>query len=171
MSQGVLFAFKDLLVGANCNVYLKYWYKVLNINSYKLNRIKYEHDEMQFFKISKKNWLTEDEKEEMLKNGYNDKYIVFDPKVPFEEFELNGFKERLLYKCYLFLVNTLLKYDFFKNVTRDFVRNAMIKTREIRKEKVNELEKITNKRYEFTECPFTGSIMTNDIPDLYSVNK
>lgn len=169
MSEGVLTVFKDILVGSNCNVYLRYWYKTLNVNSYKLNRERYEDDQMRLFEITKKNQLTEREREEMLKNGFSDKYIVSDYSVPFEELKLNGFKEWALYRGYLVVVGFLLKFDFGRSWTRQIIRSAMQRTNTIRKEKMVELEKLAIKRMEFAECPFTGAISTRDDPEFYEV--
>ena len=155
MSEGILFTFKDILVGSNCNVYLRYWYKALNVNSYKLNRSTYEHNKMQFFEISSKNQLTDEEKKTMKDNGFNDKYIVSDYSIPFEEFKLNGLKENFFYWCYLILVNIVLKYDWGKNFTKGIIRNAILKTSKTKKNKIIELEKNQSERFEFPECPFT----------------
>ena len=175
MTEGVLLTFKDILVGSNCNVYLRYWYKTLNVNSYKLNRSTYEHNTIQFFEISKKNQLTDEEKKAMLENGFNNKYIVSDYSVPFEEFKLNGFKERMLYKGYLILINTVLKYDWGKNFTKGIIKNAILDTRKSKKEKIMELDKIEDERFEFAECPFTNtgrkqSHQIAEYPDIYSTS-
>lgn len=167
MSQGFLTVFKDILKGTNCNVYLKYWYKVLNVNSYKLNHETYEHDRLEFFKISKKNQLTEEEKKEMLKNGFNDKYIVSNPSVQFEDFKLKGMTEQILYKLYSLVVGKLLKYKSGRHFTRDFIRNKIFETRENQKKIESKLEKNYDKRFEFSECPFAGKIDTKLYPDIY----
>ena len=171
MSECVLTVFKEILIGTNCNVYLKYWYSKLNVNSFKLNRSTYEHDKIEFFEITKKNQIADEEKAIMLKNGFNDKYIVTDYLLPFEDFKLNGFKERMLYRLYLILVNQVLKYDWGRKFTKNVIRNAMFKTRSIRKQKVAEFEKIQNKRFEFSECPFAGGIETKEYPDIYEEAK
>lgn len=168
MTEGVIAVFEDILVGANCNVYLKYWYKLLNVNASRLNREGYEGDQLKLFKISKKNQLTDEERQTMLKNGFNDKYIITDPNVPFEDFKLNGLKERVLYRCYLFVVNTVLRYDLGKSLSRKVLKNAIAKTRTTRKEKIMELEKRENPRMQF-ECPFIGGINARDDPAVYEV--
>ena len=175
MTEGVLLTLKDILVGLNCNVYLRYWYKVLNVNSYKLNRSKYEHSGMQLFEVSKKNQLTDEEKKAMLDNGFNDKYIVSDYSIPFEEFKLNGFRDRMIYRGYVMLVNTVLKYDWGKRFTKDMIKKALLETRKIKKEKIMQIEKIQNERFEFPECPFTNtghksSYQTVEYPDIYSTS-
>lgn len=169
MTEGTITIFQDILIGSNCNVYLKYWYKVLNVNSYKLNRERYEGDQLKLFKISKKNQITDEERQMMLKNGFNDKYIVSDPSVPFEEFRLNGFKERMLYRFYLIVVNTLLKFDFGKRLSRKVIKNAMADTRLKRKDKVKQMERQENDRMQFNECPFVGGINTRDDPIVYEI--
>ena len=169
MSEGVLTVFKDILVGSNCNVYLRYWYRLLNVNSRRLNRERYEGDQMRLFKIVKKNWLSDEERKEMLRNGFSAKYIVSDHNVPFEEFRLNGLKEWALYGAYRFVVGSVLRFDLGRNWTRTIIRNAMRRTNSIRSEKIGELEKLSVKRMEFAECPFTGAIRTRDDPVFYEV--
>ena len=169
MTEGTITIFQDILIGSNCNVYLKYWYKVLNVNSYKLNRERYEGDQMKLFKVSKKNQLTDEERQTMLKNGYNDKYIVSDHSVPFEEFQLNGFKERMLYQFYLLVIDRLLRFDFGKSLSRKVLKNAIVKTRQTRKQKVKELEKQESARMQFGACPFTGGVSMRDDPVVYEI--
>ena len=169
MTEGAISIFQDILIGSNCNVYLKYWYRVLNVNSYKLNRERYESDQIKLFKVSKKNELTDEERKTMLANGYNDKYIVSDYSVPFEEFQLNGLKERVLYRFYLFVVDGLLRFDIGKRVTKKVLKNAIVKTRQARKKIAKEIEKQENDRMQFRECPFAGGVSMRDDPAVYEI--
>lgn len=41
--------------------------------------------------------MTEEERKLMLSNGYNDKYIVPNPQIPFEEMRLDTFSEKFAY--------------------------------------------------------------------------
>ena len=58
------------------DIYIRYWYKILNVNCNELNNSLYEHDSIKLSKAPIKNQLSEEEKAIMLKNGYNNKYIV-----------------------------------------------------------------------------------------------
>lgn len=164
--------FKDILVGSNFHVYYRYWYKQLNINSSRLNRQGTEDDQIRLIEISRKNQLSEDEKQKMLSNGFNDKYIVQNYSTRFEEVPLKGLKERLLYWGYLFVVGVLLRFDFGKRVAKSIIESATRRTRSIRKQKVIELEKISDQRRGFAECPFAGSISTTSLNRaLYEVEE
>lgn len=170
MSEAIVTVFKDILIGSNCNVCLKYWYRVLNVNSYRLNREGYEGDQMKLFNISSnKNPLSDEEKAAMLKKGFNDKYRVSNYNVPFEELKLNGPIEWVLYLGFLFIVGCLLRFSIGRSLTRTIIRRAMRKTNSIRTAKIEELKKLQTKRTEFSECPFTGTISTKDDPAFYTV--
>lgn len=176
MSECLMTVFKDVFIGTNINICLRYWYKVLNVNSYKINRENYEHNDIEFFKITTKNQLTGDEKKEMIKNNYNDKYLVTNPSLPFEKFKLNGLKEKILYQLFLFVINVALKYKIGRDIARSVIRNAILKSIKIKKEIFNRCDKITNDRfkfqpYQFQKCPFDIGIDikvdTEEIPDIY----
>ena len=75
--SGSSFHLKNINSFSNCfNVYMRYWYKILNVNCNKLNNSLYEHNSIKLSKAPIKNQLSDEEKSIMLKNGYNDKYIV-----------------------------------------------------------------------------------------------
>lgn len=173
MGKGVLIIMENLTIGPNWNVYLRYWYKNLNINSSKLNRQGVESDQMRLVEISRKNQLSEEERQKMLSNGFNEKYIVQDYSTPFEAIPLNGLKEMVLNWAYLLLVCVLLRFDLGKWIANMVAEGLTLRARSIRKRKVMELEKLSvKKRMEFSECPFVGSISTTSVdPALREVEK
>lgn len=156
MSECIITVFSDLLLGAmQCNVFLRYWYKTLNANSYKLNRKAYEHNDIELFKITKKNQLSDDERKEMLKNNYNDKYMVTDSQIPFEEFKLTGIKEKILYKLLKFSIDNVLKFKAGRFIGREMVQTGIVRMRRNKRKIIDSLDKKkVNNRFQFNECPF-----------------
>jgi len=158
MVKGTVQGLRPLLPYVRFKSYLKFWYKTLNINSYKLNSLTEVTDKYEFLNKEIKTELTEEERKLMLSNGYNDKYIVPNPNIPFEELKLDEFIEKFCYNLYLFNVNTMFKAKFFRNLSRKTNKGRANRALRKKNEHMDYMAKKFDEKNQYPACPFAGNI-------------
>lgn len=81
----------------------------------------------------------------MLSNGYNDKYIVPNPQIPFEELRISKFSDRLSYIMYAFNVKVLHKASFMRKFSRTSALRSLSDASKNKKKHVESLKKYDEK--------------------------
>lgn len=170
MVQGTILGLRPLLPYVRFRSYLKFWYKALNINSYKLNDANLDTDKYDFVNKKIKTQLTEEELKLMLNNGYNSKYIVPNPQIPFEELKMDKFSEKFFYNLHLFNMNTLFKARFFRNLSRKTTKGRANRALRKKQEHIDFMSNHFDEKNQYPACPFAGGIQ-NQYYDFADVNK
>lgn len=161
MSEGTSIGLRPVLPYIRWKSFLKFWYKNLNINGHKLNNSDLKSDQYEFINYEIKTELTEDEKKLMLNNGYNLRYIVPNPHVPFEELKLDKFSEKFYYNFFIFNIKTLFRSRFIRNMTRKTSKGRANRALKNKKYYTDYMHKNYDETNQYPACPFAGTIQNN----------
>lgn len=162
MTQGTALGLRPVMPFVRWRSYIKFWYKTLNINSHRLNNSQLDSDTYEFVQRTIRTELTDEERALMTKNGYNAKYIVPNPQIPFEELKLDKFSEKFHYSLYLFNINTVFKSRFFRNLSRKTNKGRANRALREKEKHIEFMKKNFDNTNQYPACPFAG-----DIPNKY----
>lgn len=161
MAQGTTLALQQVITYYKFKSFVGYWYKVLNINAYKLNRANLDSDKYEFPNEPLKTELTDKDKELMIKNGYNLKYVVQNPDLPFEEIELDTFADKINQYVYKFFVNVVFRFQTIRNFLNKSSYNINDKLLNGKQNITEMLKENFDDHMNYPACPFTGFIKSD----------
>ena len=156
MGKAASFGFERMISYMRWSSFISYWYKVLNINAHKLNNSKLEGDKYEFILDPIKTELTDEDKELMIKNGYNTKYIVQHPEIPFEELVVEE-EDKKFYEDYVYKINSVFKRKWLMWIVNYFNGN-MFEGARAKKQFHMDYLKENHGDMKFSACPFASSI-------------
>lgn len=170
MTRSMMIGLHRLIKSATWASFVKYWYKKLNINCYKLNQPISTSNKYTFFEMPTKNMLTEEDRKLMLKNGYNDKYIVPNPHIPFEELRESTFADKMACFMYTFEVNIMHKSQFMRDWSRKKALESLADAKKNKKKHIDTLKK-HDEANTYPSCPFAGSAIQSEYLEYDDVGK